>query len=68
MELPEYPEYSWEDVSRDENKKSLVWQHFNYNREHRMAKCNYCNKIISAISGVTTSMTRHLKAKHPTVL
>ena len=44
---------------------SSVWEHF-IKLDKVSAKCRYCNQILKHCSS-TTSLTKHLEAKHVTV-
>ena len=70
ISLQEYKDfgfnYEFEDVSHI--KKSHVWKFFLFNKPQSLSKCRFCNKFISVVNGNTTTMSRHLKAKHQSVL
>ena len=58
--------YEFEDVSHI--KKSHVWKFFLFNQSQNLAKCKFCGKFMSASGGTTSTMMRHIKSKHSTIL
>ena len=51
-------EANFEDVSH--LRKSTAWKHFMYDKIRKIAKCNYCGKILRSY-GSTMTLQRHLK-------
>ncbi|KAK9719297.1 BED zinc finger [Popillia japonica] len=51
-------------------KRSDIWKHFIVVIvvDNSKGKCCYCSQIISARSGSTSNVSRHLKAKHVAVV
>lgn len=53
-------------ASRSRRKYSPLWTHFEETAPKK-AKCTYCSRIIALSSSSIGSLTRHMKAVHPTV-
>ena len=55
-------------TSVDKKCKSLIWNHFarieNGEGSKKASMCNYCSTVIKIDYGNTSSMARHLQAKH----
>lgn len=49
-------------------KRSDIWNHYEIGGpREKKAKCTYCLNKISVVGGSTSNLSRHMKAKHPTV-
>ncbi|CAH2002487.1 unnamed protein product [Acanthoscelides obtectus] len=46
--------------------RSAIWNHFDKS-ENLKAKCKYCSQNISIANGSLGNLSRHMKAKHPTL-
>ncbi|CAH1957175.1 unnamed protein product [Acanthoscelides obtectus] len=50
----------------ERRNRSAIWNHFDKS-ENLKAKCKYCSQNISIASGSLGNLSRHMKAKHPTL-
>lgn len=48
-------------------RRSAMWNHFRETETGKKAKCLYCSHVLSFSAGSFGNLSRHIKAKHPTV-
>ena len=46
------------------HKRSVVWEHFLFNKETKQSKCIHCQAVLKVLGGSTTGMRTHLKTNH----
>ena len=52
----------FQDVSKDPDRTSIVWQHFILDKEKERAKCKHCGKEFKFLKGSSTKgLLKHLK-------
>jgi len=49
-------------------KRSNIWLHFTPELSGGKARCDICKALLAFTGGTTSNLTKHLKAKHPSVV
>ena len=58
----------FEDISKNEETRSKLWDHFLYSKIYQKAKCTHCSRLLSVSESSTKSLHVHLKSLHQIVV
>ena len=58
----------FEDISKNEETRSKLWDHFLYSKIYQKAKCTHCSRLLSVSESSTKSLHAHLKSLHQIVV
>ena len=53
-----------DEETTNKKKRSWVWEHFEYDKTTKKAKCIHCKVLISCNKGCTSGMGCHINSKH----
>jgi hypothetical protein len=58
----------FEDISKNEETRSKLWDHYLYSKIYQKAKCTHCSRLLTVSESSTKSLHAHLKSLHQIVV
>ena len=58
----------FEDISKNEETRSKLWDHYLYSKIYQKAKCTHCSRLMAVSESSTKSLHAHLKSLHQIVV
>ena len=58
----------FEDISKNEETRSKLWDHYLYSKIYQKAKCTHCSRLLAVTQSSTKSLHAHLKSLHQIVV